>query len=556
MTADDAQWTEELVSRLSLQKKIAQMITVEISGGYLSDDDPRLERWIQQVREPGVGGVVVYGGTPRDVARMTNRLQKEAAVPLLVSADFEGGPGQQVAGASEFPADMALSAVGSEDLAFTVGKISGIEGRAMGIHLTYSPVADITARPDNPAESVRTFGGDLDLLSRMMAAYIRGCHEGGMLTTAKHFPGRGDVTRMPNQPNFQQVDKPAAQVEAQEFRAFKHAIDAKVDFVMTEHIAIPSVTGGSELPASVEGKLVTGWLRQKLGFKGVISSDDLWYDHVIERFGKDDIVVKAIQAGHDIVLKPKDANTAAARILEAVRSGEIKETRIDESVRRLLACKASLGLHKNRMIDETRVGTLVGIPAHREVVQELADRSLTLLKNDGVLPVSAPRLRSAVNINIQKAEIDPSPAALTSKLCAAFPSLQSFDLRPDTDSAIHEKVRRAAESSELVIFSLFVPRDRLGAAAPLRERDLILMNEIMKAKPGRTIAMSYGNPYLMNRIGGAGAFVVGYGEKGWFGNQGVYFDSFIKLLNGALTPEGRLPVLVSEKYPLGTGIRL
>jgi beta-N-acetylhexosaminidase len=554
--ADATRWTEDTISRLTLEKKIAQMITVEISGAYVAEGDPLLERWVRLVHDLGVGGVVLYGGTPRDVASLTNRLQKEAELPLLVSADFEGGPGQQVNGACEFPADMALSAVASEELAVRVGRIGGMEGRAMGIHLTYSPVADITARPDNPAESVRTFGGDLDLLGRMIASYIRGYHESGMLTTAKHFPGRGDVARMPNLPMFQQIDKPAAQVEAQEFRAFRHAIDAKVDFVMTEHLAVPSITGGSDLPASVEGKLVTGWLRGTLGFKGIISSDDLWYDHVIERFGKDDVALKAIQAGHDIVLKPRDAFTAAARILQAVRSGEIAESRIDESVRRILACKARLGLHDNRFIDEARVSALVGTPAHRAVVQELADRSLTLLKNEGVFPVAASTLGKAVNINVQKTEVDPSPAALTAKLTAAFPGIQSFDLRPDTDPVVHEKARKAAEGSELVIFSLFVPRDRLGAPAPLRDRDLALIEEIVKAKPHRTIAMAYGNPYLVNRLSGVAAFAVGYGEKGWFGNQGVYFDSFIRLLSGALNPEGKLPVLVSGQYPLGAGIRL
>jgi beta-N-acetylhexosaminidase len=556
MTTDDTRWAEDLVSGLPLETKIAQMITVEVGGGYVSDDDPRLAGWVSRVRDLGVGGVVLYGGTPRDVACLVNRLQREAAVPLLVSADFEGGPGQQVAGASEFPADMALSAVGSEELTARVGRIGGIEGRAMGIHLTYSPVADITAGPNNPAESVRTFGGDLELLHRMIGAYVRGYHEGGMLATAKHFPGRGDVSRMPDRPEFQQIDKLSAQVEAQEFRAFRHAIDAGVDFVMTEHVAVPSVTGGSDLPASVEGRLVTGWLREKLGFRGVISSDDLWYDHVIARFGKDDVAVRAIQAGHDIVLKPKDADTAAKRILEAVRSGEIEEAQIDESVRRILACKARLGLHKNRMIDEENVGALVGTSAHRAVVQELADRSLTLLKNDGVLPVPASHLRSVVNISLQKAENDPSPPLLAAKLSAAFPSLRSFCLRPDTDSSTYQEARTAAEAGDLVMFSLFVPRDRLGAAAPLRDRDVALIEGTAKAKPRQTLAVAYGNPYLVNRIGSAGAFAVGWGEKGWFGNQAVYFDSVIKLLHGALALEGRLPVFVSDRYPIGAGIRL
>ena len=220
----------------------------------------------------------------------------------------------------------------------------------------------------------------------MLRAYIAGYHAAGMLTTAKHFPGRGDVTRMPEHPLFQQLDKSAAQVEAQEFRAFRHAIEAGVDVVMTEHIAVPALTG-SDLPASVETKLVTGWLRDRLGFTGIITTDDLWYDRVVERFGKDDVAVKAIQAGHDIVLKPKDPWSAVRRIAEAVRSGEIPEARIDESVRRILAVKARLGLHRLRTVDETAVGARVGIAAHLAVVRAVADRSLTLLKNDGVLPV-------------------------------------------------------------------------------------------------------------------------------------------------------------------------
>ena len=150
MTSDDSRWIEASASRLPLEKKVAQMLTVEVFGSYASDDDPRLVRWIELVRDLGVGGVAVYGGTPREVASLTNRLQREADLPLLVSADFEGGPGQQVSGASEFPADMALAAVGSEELTREVAAAGGTEGRAMGIHLTYSPVADITAPAGQP----------------------------------------------------------------------------------------------------------------------------------------------------------------------------------------------------------------------------------------------------------------------------------------------------------------------------------------------------------------------------------------------------------------------
>ncbi|HSV91756.1 MAG TPA: glycoside hydrolase family 3 N-terminal domain-containing protein, partial [Desulfobacterales bacterium] len=169
--ATAARWIDDTLGRLTLAQKIAQMITAEIAGGYVADDDPRLARWVRLAKDLGVGGLVVYGGTPRDVARLVNRLQGEADVPILISSDFEGGPGQQVSGACEFPGDMAFAAVGDEDLMYRAAGVGAAEGRAMGIHLTYSPVADVTVGAANPAESVRTFGADVGTLGRMIRAY-------------------------------------------------------------------------------------------------------------------------------------------------------------------------------------------------------------------------------------------------------------------------------------------------------------------------------------------------------------------------------------------------
>jgi beta-N-acetylhexosaminidase len=551
-TAD--RWVDDALGRMTLAQKIGQMITAEIGGGYVSDADPRMARWVRLAKELGVGGFVVYGGTPRDVARLLNRLQEQAVFPILMSSDFEGGPGQQVAGASEFPGDMAFSAAGSEDLMYRAASAGAVEGRAMGIRLTHSPVADVTVSADNPAESVRTFGADIETLGRMIRAYIRGYQEHGMLTTAKHFPGRGDSRKMPNYPGFSWLDRPAADIEAREFRAFRHAIEGGVSFIMTEHIAVPSVTGGSELPASVEAKLVTGWIRERLGFTGVISSDDLWYDAVVARFGAEDVAVKAVQAGHDVLLKPRDPFATMERLTRAVKDGEISEARVDASVRRILAAKARLGLHQNRLVDEGAVSAVVGCPAHLDLIQETADRSLTLLKDTGVLPVSAAALSGLVNISVQKAEEDPSPSQLAAKLSSAFPGARSFTFRPDTSDAVREAAVQAAAGASCVTVSLFVPRDRGGDPSPIREADLTTVRRVLRDRQGPALVMSYGNPYHIRKLGEAPMFALGYGERGWFGNQSAYFDSFIRLLKGELSPTGRLPVPVNDQYPLGVGL--
>jgi beta-N-acetylhexosaminidase len=437
---------------------------------------------------------------------------------------------------------------------YNAAKVGAIEGHAMGFHLTYTPVVDVSVLPDNPAESVRSFGGDLDLLDRLVRAYVRGYQENGMLTTAKHFPGRGDIVPFPSFPGFNTINKLAKDVEAQEFRAFRHAIDAGVTFVMSEHIAVPSVTGGSELPASVEKKLATGWLRNRLGFEGILTTDDLWYDHVIERFGAVEIAIRAVEAGHDIILKPKDPVATIEGLVEAVNSGRIAEKRIDRSVRKLLYQKARLNLHKNRFVDEERVNALVGTPAHLALVQNVADRSITLLKNDGLLPVKAGRFENVVNISVQKYDSDPSPSALFGKLTTSFPGIQNFILRPNLDPDVYDKIGSATAKADLVILSLFVQRDRAGDPAPFRESDHAFIKKIIASQPYAVIAMSYGNPHLIRKIPNVPVFLVGYGEGGWYGNQAVYFDSFIRLLQGKLKPNGKLPVKVSDKYPIGSGL--
>jgi len=553
-TADMEQWVENTLAGLTLKERVAQLICTDVFGEYRPEDDSDFQRWIGLARDHGVGMFVLYGGTPRDVAHLTNRLQKESKIPLIISADFEGGPGQQVVGASEFPGVMGFSAAGSVDLMHRAASAAAVEGRAMGIHLTYTPVVDVESHPMTPAQSVRSFGGDLDLLAEMVQAYVRGFHENGMLSTAKHFPGRGDIDLMPGNPPWTWIDKPAQEVEEQDFRAFKDAIDAGVDFVMSEHIAIPSVTDGSELPASVEEKLPSGWLRDRLGFEGILTSDDLWYDHVVERFGAEEVAVMAFEAGHDMILKPKDPVATIGALVEAVESGRISEDRVNDAVRRLLTLKARLNLHQHRFVDEGGVSESVGTPAHLDLVQEVADRSLTLLKNDGVLPVNREGLGRIVNISVQKGQTDPSPPALVAALDAAFPGTRSYTLRPGSGAGLYDSALTAVTGADLVVVSLFVPRTRHGDTTPIREADLAFLRRVMAAKPGRVVAMAYGNPHLIREMPDVPAFLVGYGERGWYGNQEVYFDSFVRALTGDLEPSGKLPVLVSEEYPMGSGM--
>jgi beta-N-acetylhexosaminidase len=535
-------WVEETALSLSLEEKVAQMVCEQMRGEYIADDADEFLYWSELVRDHGIGGFVVYGGTPQDTAHLLNRLQELARVPLLISADFEGGPGQQFTGASEFPANMALAASGSESLAYEVGRAGALEGRAIGIHLTYSPVVDVQTRPDNPVLSVRSFGKDVDLLGRMAAAYIRGYQENGMLATAKHYPGRGDVDMLDDE--FLINRKPADRVEAEDLAAFRKAIDAGVTFVMSEHIIIPSITDGSNLPASVESQLASNWLRERLGFEGVLTTDDLWYPKVVERFGAERAGVLAIQAGHDALLKPLNAIKTIEAVVAAVREGEIPVERIDASAERLLYWKARLNLHRDRFVDVTKISSVVGSKEHTELVQEVAERSLTLLVNNDFFPSTVDGLGDVVHITLQKNANDAVPPLVANELASALPVRDTFQIRSDVSPAVYESAMRAARTADTVIVSLFRQRTVYVDNGVLPARQLEWLQRIIQAN-SRTVVMSYGNPYLVEGLRGAAAFAVGYGEGGFYGNQTVYAAAFIRLLKGEIEATGTLPVALA-----------
>ncbi len=548
-------WAQTTLKGLSLEQKVGQMVCEQMRGEYVAEGSPQLDYWLRLVREHGVGGFVLYGGTPHDTARLLNRLQRESKLPLLISADFEGGPGQQIAGAAEFPPNMALSAIGSDELAYAVGKTGALEGRAIGIHLTYSPVVDIQTQPDNPVLGGRSFGADLDLLGRMAGAYIKGYQENGMLATAKHYPGRGEVELIAGT-EFTINRKPAAQVEREDLRAFKHAIDAGVVFIMSEHIAVPSLTEGSELPASVEPALTTTWLRERLGFTGVLTSDDLWYEKMTDRFGAERTGVLAVRAGHDVLLKPADAVKMIGAVVAAVRKGEIAEAQIDESVRRILYWKARLNLHRNRLVDEARISTVVGTPEHLALVRTIAERSLTVLVNDRFFPRTVEANGNVLHLVLQKQEQDMGAVAVAAKIRDAFPDSRTFVFRPTTDRGVYYAALRATAEARTVVVSVFNSRNVYRDNGPLREPDLALIRDILRIRPKSTVVMSYGNPYVAESVRAASAVVVGYGEGGFYGNQVAYADAFIRLMKGEIGAEGRLPVRVSEALPLGAGVVL
>jgi beta-N-acetylhexosaminidase len=278
-----------------------------------------------------------------------------------------------------------------------------------------------------------------------------------------------------------------------------------------------------------------------LGFPGILTTDDLWYPKVVKRFGAERAGVMAIQAGHDALLKPKNAILTIEAVVRAVENGEVPLARIDASVEKILFAKARLGLHRNRFVDPERIASVVGTRAHRDLVQEVAERSLTVLVDRGVFPTKREALGKTVYVSIQKNEGDPVPFAVAQRMRDGLSLQDAFLLGPGVDPARYADARERAREADTVVVSLFHQRNVYRDRGVLPERDLELVRGFESAGV-RTIVLSFGNPYLAEDLPGVSAFVVGYGEGGFYGNQIVYADAFLRLLRGEIAASGKLPV--------------
>ena len=335
-------------TRFSLREQIGQMIVVRASG-YLFDHQIRypsweasaakLRRWLQELN---LGGVILLGGSAGELYLRTQQLQAWAKTPLLVAADIEEGVGQRFTGATQFPPPMAIGAIASQNpslarqYATQMGAITAQEAVAVGINWILAPVVDVNNNPDNPVINVRAFGDTPQTVSDLATAFIEGASQYPVLTTAKHFPGHGD-TAGDSHLNLPTLTHTAARLETVELPPFERAIAAGVDSVMSAHLLIRE--WDSERPATLSKSILTGQLRHKLGFEGLIVTDALIMGGVAQSASAAEIAVMAVEAGADILLMPEDPEIAIAAIYDAVLSGRITKERIETSVARIYRAK-------------------------------------------------------------------------------------------------------------------------------------------------------------------------------------------------------------------------
>ncbi len=551
----DEKWVEKTLKKMAFREKLGQLLMPYYYGEFTSTESAEYKDLVRQVEENRVGGFIVGTRTtalgvershPYATAVLTNQLQRMAKVPLLIGADFERGTAMRVDEGTWFPYAMAVAATGRPQDAYTMGQITALEARAVGVQWVFAPVADVNDNPDNPIINTRSFGEDPKRVAEFVTEFVRGVEENGALATAKHFPGHGDVN-LDSHLTLPVVPGDRARLESVELLPFRAAIAAGVSSIMTGHLAVPAFEPDPNVPATLSSHILTGLLRKELGFGGLLATDALDMGGVTTLYPPGEVAVRSIEAGADVLLQPPNPEAALAALEEAVASGRIPESRIDESVRRILRAKSRLGLEKDRLVDVDRLNAVFGRPADSDKALDIADRGITLLRDQThLLPLDATRPLHVLLVELS-GDSDPYPGpTLENQIRWRVDSLQV--LRADTSFVKVETLKLPSpDSYDVAIVALFVRvADRKGSIG-LPENEAAMVNQLLATgKP--TVVASLGSPYLIERFPSAGTWLAS------FSTNDVSQVAMARALFGEVAIGGQIPVSVPGIVKLGDGL--
>ncbi len=559
--ADAPSWADSVLATLTIREKAAQLIMPWVLSDFAPEGSPGQERIVELVEGQGVGGIIVSVGSPTEAAAKINDLQRRARVPLLVAADLERGAGFRfkgavylpgaiaLGGATEFPPLMAVGATGNEELAYRMGQVTGREARALGIHTPFAPVLDVNNNPENPIINTRSLGEVPREVARLGAAFVRGVEEEGLIATGKHFPGHGD-TETDSHLDLPRIRVDKERLDAVELYPFRAAMEAGMGGVMTAHINVPALNGGRNLPATLSPGVLTDLLRREMGFNGLVFTDAMDMLAIDRRYGRREAPVRALEAGADVILMPPDVEAAIEGITDAVEEGRLSETRLDRSVLKLLRAKAEVGLGRERTVPLEEVGRRVGIPAHQEVAQEVADRSMTLLRNErNLLPLLGTRSARVLSVTFRRSSDLLAGRYLNAGLRARYPRLVAAELDRDTPGEVYDALLRRARSSNLVVVSLYASVVTSSGTVSVSQEMEEFVRSLSETRTPHVV-VSFGNPYLLADFPEIQAYLLA-----WHGTE-VSQRAAARALFGEIPLEGRTPIGMPPLFRVGDGIQL
>ncbi len=420
--------------------------------------------------------------------------------------------------------------------------------KAIGINWLYGPVSDVLNNPANSMVNVRSYGENPETVSKFVAEEVRGLRMGGVISTAKHFPGHGD-TPQDSHINTPTININRARFEAVELAPFRAAIAAGLDSFMTAHIALPQITG-DDIPASLNPKINRDLIRKELKFDGIITTDSLGMGAIVKNYKGTDGAVLAIKAGADIALLPPNVKETIDALEIAVKKGEIPETQIDDSVRRLLKVKYRIGLINNHSVDLNQVSKLVEKPENVKFANDLAERSMTLLRNENkVLPLDLKRAGKTLFIIAAGDDDADQGAVFKAAIEQRTKTARVVKVDKRTTSAEYAQLLSDVKSSETVVIGAFVKRAALKGTVALPDEEAEFVRQAISANQ-KTAIVAFGSPYLLQQFPQAKSYLAAWAVEDVAQTAGV------RAIFGETAITGKSPVALPDFFAIGDGLQI
>ncbi len=568
-------WVQDTFRKMTLDEKVGQLLAPSIDAMVTSTDSEVYQTKLHLVRDLKVGAIHVFGGSelvpaallnpnypsggsagrkgdPLAAATFLNRLQQASTIPLLTTADFEGGAGYILNGTTRLPRAMAIAATRDPQLAYKAGFVSATEARAIGITVDFYPVLDVNNNPRNPIINIRSFGEDVGLVSEMGTAYMRGIQAGGALATAKHFPGHGDTT-VDTHLGLATIDHPREHLDKVELPPFRAAADAGIDAFMSTHIILSVLDPEAGIPATLSRPILTGLLRGEMKFDGLIFTDSMSMNAISKNFGNDRAAVMAVKAGVDFVLHSPDDDAAFMAIKGAVEKGEIGRQQLDQSVLRILRAKARLGLHKSRMVDVNAVETKIGGRAHEAVNAEICERAVTLIRDERrQVPLTVGKSADILYLSVVDypsgwREGVPSRSFVPA-LKRRWPNVTAIEISDRTTPGELDLVKALARRADAVVAGVFVRIASYSGRMDLAPQAVSLLEAVAAEGKRPFVAVIFGNPYTAMALGKLPAELLTYEFSD------AMETAAVRALAGEIAIGGKLPITLPDMYPFGHGL--
>ena len=521
------QWVDKTYNSLSQDEKLGQLF---ITALYTNKDQNHINFVRQLVNKEKIGGIILMQDNAAQEIDLVNEFQESSRVPLLIGMDAEWGLYQRIAAAHKFPWAITLGAIQDDKLVYEMASKIASDAKRMGVNWDFAPVVDVNTNPSNPIIGNRSFGSDVQNVIRKGLAYSNGLQDNGVLAAIKHFPGHGDTDK-DSHLDLPVVKHNIDRLNNTELAPFKALMDKNVGGVMVAHLYVPALESKTGVPASVSYSIITDLLKKKFGYKGLIITDALNMGAVASRYKAGELDKKAFAAGNDIMLFSQGVSEGKKLIQQAIDNGEIPQSRIEESVKKILLTKYYLGLPNFKKISTNNINSDLNNESHAQLSEKLYANALTLLKNDQkLLPLQknetvyyvpleeAPyktftsELGNNINLIVKKAnEISSIPSG--AKVIVGFHKDNSTAYKPYKISAASKAVLSKLSGNTKVILDVF------GSPYALMDVDIQNIPAVL---------VSYENNE--------------YSQK-----------AAAKALTGQTKINGRLPVLINNQLKYGDG---